>query len=239
MARDQSKARAAHSGKDDVLDYFACLALSQFQYGRSMTVAFMIPDMKLATNLHQGLSIFVLTCLLSASNFAWLQGIGSKAPAFRLLDAEAEPIELSDFAGKPVILNFWASWCPPCVAELPFLEALVQDINGPSSSVKLEVLLINNGEDAEQVRDFLNNLRIDLPMAFEPSREQIATFGTRDISLNTSLEVIKAYRVRGMPTSVFIDSQGLIRAVKVGFLLPAEMPGLLASIGLNWQAETD
>ena len=53
--------------------------------------------------------------------------------------------------------------------------------------------------------------------------------------LDNTLRVIKDYRVRGMPTTFFIDADGVIQGVKIGFLLPSEMPDLLASIGVEWQ----
>ncbi len=191
------------------------------------------PPMLRFVPFQRGLFLISLLLLLG---FGFAQGVGSEALNFTLLDADTNPIRLSDFSGTPLILNFWASWCPPCVEELPFLVKVVNQLNENQIEPRVQVLLINNSEDAEVAKAFLHtDLAIDVPVALEPSRDQIASFKQENIDLNTSLDVAKAYRVRGLPTSIFIDSKGIIQAVKVGFLLPVEMPALLSTIGLDWQ----
>jgi len=166
------------------------------------------------------------------------QGIGSSAKDFNLLDENGELIRLSDFAGTPLILNFWATWCAPCIEELPFFEQIHDDVNVESEEGEsaLNVLLVNNNESAEKASAFLrDDLEINLPVALDATKEQLGSFRDEGVTLDNTLRVLKDYRVRGMPTTFFIDADGIIQGVKIGFLLPSEMPDLLASIGLEWQ----
>ena len=68
--------------------------------------------------------------------------------SFKLMDASGEPINLKDYSGEVILLNFWATWCPPCIAELPQLQALYDDYHG-----KIKMVLIS-GENQKKVHDF-------------------------------------------------------------------------------------
>lgn len=180
-------------------------------------------------------SSFFLIALLS---FSVAQGIGSTAKDFSLLNETGDVVKLSDFSGTPLILNFWATWCAPCIEELPFFEQVHDEINASSAEDEsaLNVLLVNNNESAEKAAAFLRDeLGIGLPVALDASKEQLGAFRDEGVTLDNTLRVIRDYRVRGMPTTFFIDADGVIQGVKIGFLLPSEMPDLLASIGLEWQ----
>ena len=183
----------------------------------------------------------VLT-LLFASLFLGVthaQRVGDAASDFSLVDAAGERIEFSSFAGTPVVLNFWASWCPPCVEELPLFERLEGEvnsgINGAEGAPNVNVLLVNNNEDPEAAASFLDTLGVSLPSGFDATREAREAFRAQGEPLDTTPEVVKRYRVRGMPTTFFIDADGVIRAVKVGGLTPAEAAESLATIGVTWQ----
>lgn len=181
-----------------------------------------------------GLGLLVIVFL----GTGWAQGVGSSAKDFSLLNDKGEVVKLSSFAGTPLILNFWATWCAPCVEELPFFEEVHDRVNEDSADgeTALNILLVNNNEAADKAAEFLRGeLDIALPVALDATKEQLSEFREQDVSLDNTLRVLKDYRVRGMPTTFFIDAEGVIQGVKVGFLLPQEMPDLLASIGVEWQ----
>ena len=179
------------------------------------------------------LFVFCLGVLLTLPTPVTAQGVGSEAPAFNLVDGQGESVSLEDFRGRPLILNVWASWCAPCVEELPFFQRLYSDVNAAGEN--LAVLLVNNGENPAEALSFLQGLEITLPTALDPTKEQREAFKAQDTALETTDKTLRNYRVRGMPTTFFIDAEGIVRGVKVGLLLPSEAPGLLASIGVTWK----
>ena len=190
------------------------------------------------SRLHRLLTLFALAfAILACATLAVAQGVGSEAPAFTLVDAQGESVSLEDFRGEPLVLNVWASWCAPCVEELPFFQQLYSEVNGEvdADAESLNVLLLNNDENPAEAVAFLNDLGVTLPTALEPTKEQLTAFKAQNISLDETSNVLRDYRVRGMPTTFFIDAEGVIRAVKVGLLLPSEASELLASIGVKWQ----
>jgi len=138
------------------------------------------------------------------------------APQRTLVDIQAPDFEIpmldgmtlvspSDFLGRPLFINFWATWCGPCVRELPALEEFVaihaEEDQGPA------LLTINLGETPEEIRGFLKELGIeDLPVALDVN------------------QVIKAdYGVQNLPTTFIIDKSGRIHALKLGEMRFEEM----------------
>lgn len=106
---------------------------------------------------------------------------------FTLKDIEGNEVTLSDLRGKAVFLNFWASWCPPCKAEMPDIEQLYQE----TKDTDLVILTINSGEGATVAKRFME--------------ENNYTFMVLDDSKG---EVSDLYRVMALPTSLFIDKNG-------------------------------
>ncbi len=119
------------------------------------------------------------------------------ASDFELLDMDEESKKLSDYRGKVILLNFWATWCPPCVREMPSMERLQQKFNADN----FKVLAINQMEEIDQVFAFTGQLEIDL---------------TFEILFDSQSTVSQAYAVRGLPTTYLIDKQGNIRYRAVG-----------------------
>lgn len=121
---------------------------------------------------------------------------GFLAPDFQLLTVDGEELQLSALRGQPVVINFWASWCPPCRAEMPALEQLQQQYaaNG------LVVLGVDQGETAETVIRF--------------ARGVVDT--TFPLVLDQRMEVAELYGVRALPTTFFVDKTGRIRDVRIG-----------------------
>ena len=122
---------------------------------------------------------------------------GFPAPDFELTTASGETIRLSELRGKAVILNFWASWCPPCRAEMPaFLS-----ISRSYQSSDLVILAVNaaDQDDLTQVQDFITEMNLTFPVLYD-------TTGT----------VQELYAVSALPSTFFIDRGGVIQAVVIG-----------------------
>ena len=119
------------------------------------------------------------------------------APDFRLVDMDGEAHVLSDYRGKVVMLNFWATWCPPCRREMPSMEALYQEFR----EAGFTVLAVNEWEDPDIVFPWMGQLTRfpDFPILFD--KEGV---------------IAEAYGVKGLPTTVLIDRQGRVVYRAVG-----------------------
>ena len=121
--------------------------------------------------------------------------LGQYAPNFETEYLNGSKFELHDLRGKPVILNFWASWCPPCVREMPALQKFYDE-----NKDKFVVIGINLGEDKKKIEEFTKRLNITYPIVLD-----------REGKIST------AY-VRLRPTTYFIDGNGIIKDKKYGEL---------------------
>lgn len=141
--------------------------------------------------------------------------VGSLAPDFEFSDFDGDRHRLSDFRGRPVYLNFWATWCGPCRAELPDMQELLErhgDADG------LAVIALNRGEPLSRAQSFLEDItRLDGGKG--------VTFTVNGLDPDSS--VFRAYRGVGMPTSVFIDEDGVVRFVWIGLLRLSQMEDAL------------
>jgi len=131
----------------------------------------------------------------------------SLAPDFTLKDLDGNTVRLSDFRGKVVFLNFWATWCGPCRMEMADIEEVHQEYRNRG----VVVLGVDLRESAGMVRSFVQQGGY-----------------TWTFLLDTSGQVGTAYRVRGIPSSFFIDREGVIRAVAVGAIPGETMEQYLA-----------
>lgn len=122
--------------------------------------------------------------------------IGFLAPDFTLTDVDGETVQLSALRGRPVVLNFWATWCPPCRKEMPALENLWQQYKRG----EIIVLGVDEGEKAVTVTQF--------------ARGVVDT--TFPLLLDTDREIGTQYGVRAFPSTYFIDADGRIQDIKVG-----------------------
>ena len=119
------------------------------------------------------------------------------APNFSLPDLDGKPHQLSDYRGKVVLVNFWASWCPPCRHEMPSMERLYLKLKGQP----FQVLACDQQEDFDTV------------FAFTGQLDPAPTF---PLLLDRKSAVAKAFGVPGLPTSFLIDKQGRIAYRAVG-----------------------
>ncbi len=119
------------------------------------------------------------------------------APDFSLTTLEGEPVSLADFRGKVVLLNFWASWCPPCRSEMPAMERVYQDY----ADRGFVILAVNatQQDSPDAARRFVSEQGLTFP-----------------ILLDTSGTVSALYRTRSLPTSFFIGADGIIDEVVIG-----------------------
>ncbi len=117
------------------------------------------------------------------------------APDFMLRDMDENIRELDDYKGKPVIINFWASWCPPCRAELPSMNRAWKKLKNDG----IEMLAINIGEDEDAIAAFIKEHPIDF-----------------NILLDESGEELENWSIRGLPTTFILDPEGHVVYMAVG-----------------------
>ncbi len=101
-------------------------------------------------------------------------GEGDRAPGFSVTDEQGVGVSLDDYRGKVVLLNFWATWCPPCVQEMPSLDALYQELRGRG----FVVVGISVDEDDSRYRAFLDSSGVTFPTARDPERAVSVRYGT-------------------------------------------------------------
>jgi peroxiredoxin len=137
---------------------------------------------------------------------------GKRAPEIDLPTLTGGRMELSKLRGHPVILSFWGTWCPPCRHEFPELVRL----QAKHADAGLRVIGINGRDqevDTKDVQRFVDFFSVTFPIA-----------------LDKRGSVRRAYQIKGQPTTVFIDSSGVIRKIHVGLILPAELDSGIALI---------
>ena len=121
--------------------------------------------------------------------------IGNLAPDFQLQTLTGDNISLSGLRGKPVLINFWATWCPPCKAEMPYL----QQVHDSWSAKGLVLLAVDIGENSATVEKFMTELNLSMT-----------------VPMDTDRKVAKAYGITAIPTTFLIDKDGIIRQKVLG-----------------------
>jgi thiol-disulfide isomerase/thioredoxin len=115
-------------------------------------------------------------------------------------------VRLSDFAGQAVILNFWASWCPPCRREMPLLD----EFNKAYSEKGLGVVGIDLGESANQVKSYIESIGVSYPIWVD------APAGLP--GFDRTQKIFERVGGVGLPTTLFIDQSGFIHRIYIGEL---------------------
>ena len=134
---------------------------------------------------------------------------GQTAPSLPLKDPTGRDVTLDAYRGKVVVINLWATWCPPCRAELPDLQRLYDAYR----SRGLVVLGVNQGESASRATEFARSLGIGFPILLDPDQE----YGRRFTAL-------------GLPTTVVIDRSGTIVRGYDGALAYSQMTAAIAPL---------
>lgn len=133
---------------------------------------------------------------------------GGKAPAFTLTSTDGATVSLAQYAGKPVVINFWATYCPPCKAEMPLLASAVGQNSGP------QLVLVDEGDSRDSARSFLASLGIQRPAL-----------------LDSDLSVGRDYGMSALPMTVFVKANGTIDRRQIGQLDAAVLAAELSILG--------
>ena len=116
------------------------------------------------------------------------------APDFTVLDWDGNEVNFSDYAGKPVVLNFWAHWCGPCQMEMPEFNAKYEELEG-----EVTFLMVHVGADMDAGKEKVAEGGYTFPVVFDKDSQAAAIYG-----------------VSAFPTSFFIDKEGNLQAYYVG-----------------------
>jgi peroxiredoxin len=136
---------------------------------------------------------------------------GNQAPDFTLETLNGKPLRLSDMRGKTVIMNVWATWCPPCRAEIPDMVAFYKEVQ-KKNAVILGVNLTETESSVLNVKRFVQGMGMQFP-----------------ILLDKKSKVANMYQVTIIPTSFIIDGNGIIRKVVTGPMTKEQMHSFIQS----------
>lgn len=130
------------------------------------------------------------------------------APAFDLprVGVDGERVRLADFAGRPLVVNFWASWCVPCRKEMPALQAVAERFEG-----SLGFVGVNHQDGRTPAAEFEAEVGVTYPSGYDPDGDVARDFG-----------------VLGLPTTVLVDARGRIVARRLGEVTEDELEALIA-----------
>ncbi|MGW7161347.1 TlpA family protein disulfide reductase [Paenibacillus taichungensis] len=121
---------------------------------------------------------------------------GATAPEFTAVNSAGEQVKLSDYRGKVVMINFWASWCTPCVREMPMINQIAQTYQND-----VETLFVNVGEAKGTIREFMEKQQFDFP-----------------VIIDVTGKVSRLYRITGLPATMIIDQEGIFSHILLGEL---------------------
>ena len=136
--------------------------------------------------------------------------IGEIAPDFEITTIEGQPVKLSQYRGKAVLVNFWAVWCYPCVEEMPLLQQRYL-LNHPD----LVILAIEDNSPSDEIKEIV----MDKGMTFLVAKDAGSLQGQ--------------YGITAFPTSFFIDSDGIVQSKVIGDMSPEQIDLELAKIGIG------
>ena len=134
--------------------------------------------------------------------------MADRLPGWAFPTPDGRVVSLAEFQGQPVVLNVWASWCPPCRREMPLLLEYAKKEEG------IAFVFVNSGENAETVRAFLKREGLDLP----------------NVLLDTEGRLVRRLRVVALPTTIFFDEEGKAVARHMGELSRAQLEDYLSKI---------
>lgn len=148
-----------------------------------------------------GVAAGMLVWGMASGALTLVQHATQPLPALQVLAIDGTPVSLNSYAGKPIVLNLWATWCPPCRREMPMLAKAQSDYPG------VTFLMVNQGEEARALRAFLEQQ--DLKFSH--------------VLLDASSKAMQTYGSRGLPTTLFFDAQGKLVDSHMGELTAARL----------------
>lgn len=134
---------------------------------------------------------------------------GALAPDFTLESLDGSQVSLADFRGRPVLINFWATWCGPCRVEMPYIQAAYERYK----EQEFVVLAVDIQETKPQVEAFAQEFSLTFPVLLDETGKVTAT-----------------YKVLGVPTSIFVDRAGIISYIYPGAMTEAILEEQIARI---------
>jgi peroxiredoxin len=144
-------------------------------------------------------TLMLLLCLLTGTAYAAdpIEALSQPvpAPAFSLKDLDGTAHSLNQYRGKVLIVNFWATWCPPCRAEMPAFNRMWHKLDHRHT----QFVAINVGEDADTIFTFISEQELDFPILLDPDGREI-----------------ERWPMKALPTTFIIDTDGNIRYRAVG-----------------------
>jgi thiol-disulfide isomerase/thioredoxin len=136
--------------------------------------------------------------------------VGNLAPDFQLQNLDGQTVSLGSLWGKPVLINFWATWCGPCRSEMPYIQEIYEEWTNKG----LVVLAINIGESSSKVEEFMQGYNLSFT-----------------VLLDTKQDVAQRYNITGIPTTFFLDKDGIIQDKVIGaFQNKAQIENRLSKI---------
>lgn len=124
-----------------------------------------------------------------------------KLPPLELISLEGATVKLSDFQGKPTVVNLWATWCAPCVREMPVMQ------QAQASRPAVNFVFINAGESPQRVQGWLHSHKLPL----------------KNVLLDARMQAAAQFEAPGFPTTLFFDAKGELVSVRMGELSPATL----------------
>ncbi|WP_027963288.1 redoxin domain-containing protein [Halalkalibacillus halophilus] len=138
--------------------------------------------------------------------------VGDQAPNFKLSTLDGNEIELNELRGKKVFINFWATWCPPCRAEMPHMQDIHEEYGDEVEILAVNAIASETNED--NVQDFVNELDLTFPILMDETNEVNVT-----------------YQAISLPTTYFINTDGVVQIPrKVGPMSYDEMVGYIEEL---------
>lgn len=158
--------------------------------------------------LRWGLSMGTALFLVGTAALSLTAGVGQKLPELAFTSLEGQRVQLKGFEGQPTVVNLWATWCPPCVREMPVLHEAQRrhpDVN---------FVFLNQGEEREQVARWLEGRRLPL----------------RNVLLDPKRQASAVFQQKGYPTTLFFNARGELVSSRLGELSAATLDERLQSI---------
>lgn len=158
--------------------------------------------------LRWALSAGTATLLIGTSVLSAGGGAGQQMPDLAFTSLQGERVQLRGFEGKPTVVNLWATWCPPCVREMPLLHTAQE------TRKDVHFVFLNQGEDVAHVAQWLQSRRLPL----------------HNVLLDPRREAGAAFHQKGYPTTLFFNAQGELVSTRIGELSAATLKERLESL---------